>query len=432
MRPEIKANGMDLPVSPLLKKQRQRRRWWLTGAGGAAVALATLGLARLQPAAPWVDKSSLFIDTVKRGEMIRQVRGSGALVPEDIRWIPSQNAGRVERILVLPGARVNTNTVLVELSNPEVDQAAFDLEWQLKGAEADLENLRVELKTEDLTQRKALATAEADYSDAKSDFDIESELAKTGISAAVTLKQARTKAQELAKLLDIEQQQLAAVRDAAKARLDGQNAKVAQLQAQLALKRQQKAALQIRAGMEGVLQRLGDVSSPLQLGQQLAPGAPVACVANMAKLKAAIKLAETQVRDVQLDQPAEIDTRNGLIAGRVTRIDPAVENGTVTVDIALDGSLPRGCRPDLSVDGTIQIERLENVLYVGRPVQAEAEGQAILFKIVDSGAEAARVPVKLGRASVGTIEIIGGLEAGDQIILSDMSQWDSHDHLRIQ
>jgi len=428
---ERQLSRMDVPVSPLVKKRRQRRRWWMVTALIVALVAITVGLSRLQPAAPSVDKSGLFMDIVKRGEMLRQVRGAGTLVPEDIRWIPTENAGRVERILVLPGARVKADTILVELSNPELDQAGFDLEWQLKGAEADLANLRVDIKTGELSERKAVAAAEADYSDAKLNFDVQNELAKAGISPAITFTQAKTKAEELSKLLDIEKQQLDAFADAAKARLDAQDAKISQLRAQLDLKRQQKAALQIRAGMDGVLQRLGDATSPLQLGQQLAAGAPIARVANMTKLKAAIKVAETQVKDVQLDQSAEIDTRNGLIAGHVQRIDPAVENGTVTIDVALDGSLPKGSRPDLSVDGTIEIERLENVLYVGRPVQAQSDSQAGLFKIIDSGNGAVRLPVKLGRASVGTIEIISGLQVGDQIILSDMSQWDAHDRIRL-
>jgi HlyD family secretion protein len=422
---------MDIPVSPAVRKRRQVRRWLIAGALTLTLALITAWLSRLQPAAPSVDKAPLFMDTVKRGEMLCQVRGNGTLVPEDIRWIPTQNAGRVEHILVLPGARVKEDTVLVELSNPDVDQAAFDAEWQLKGAEAELVKLRVQLNTDELTQRKEVATSEADYSNAKLDYDIENELAKAGIAPQVTLTQAKTKAEELAKLLDIERERLGALAGSAKAQLDVQDAKVAQLRAQLELKRRQQAALKVRAGMDGVLQRLGDMSNPLQEGQQLSAGAPVARVANMAKLKAAIKIAETQVKDVQIDQAAQIDTRNGIVTGHVTRIDPAVENGTVTVDVSLDSALPRGARPDLSVDGTIEIERLENVMYVGRPVQAQADSQAGLFKVIDGGGGAIRVPVKLGRSSVSSIQIIGGLQVGDQIILSDMSQWDAHDHLRL-
>jgi len=422
---------MDVPVSPASKKRRQRRRWLLTVGAIALLALVTVGLSRLQPAAPSVEKSTLFMDTVKRGEMLRQVRGNGTLVPEDIRWIPTVNAGRVERILVLPGARVKADTVLVELSNPEVEQAAFDAEWELKGAEAELANVRVKLSTDKLTQKMAVATAEAGYSNAKLEFEVEDELAKNKLASAVTLKQARTKAEELAKLLEIERERLDASDVAAKAQLEVQQAKVSQLHAQLELKRRQVEGLKICSGMDGVLQRLGDPTNPLQLGQQLAAGAPVARVANMTKLKAAIKIPETQARDVQLDQLAEIDTRNGIIPGHVTRIDPGVENGTVTVDVALDAALPKGARPDLSVDGTIQLERLENVLYVGRPVQGQPDSTAGLFKLKEGGREAVRVPVKLGRSSVSTIEIVEGLQVGDQVILSDMSQWDAHERLRL-
>ena len=422
---------MDVAVSPVLQKRRRVRRWLLGGGAAAVLALVTLGLSRLQPAAPMVEKGSIFMDTVKRGEMLRQVRGNGTLIPEDIRWIPTVNAGRVERIVVLPGARVKRDTVLVELSNPEVEQAAFEAEWDLKGAKAELANLHAQLNSDRLTQKKAVATAEADYSSARLEFEVEDELSKSGIASQVTLKQAKTKADELAKLLEIEKERLGATDASEKAQLDVQEAKVSQLEATLELKRQQAGGLKIRAGMDGVLQRLGDMTNPLQLGQQLAAGAPVARVADPSKLKAAIKVAETQARDVQLDQVAEIDTRNGVVAGHVIRVDPAVENGTVTVDVALDGALPKGARPDLSVDGTIELERLENVLYVGRPVQGQSDSQVGIFKVVENGAAARRVPVKLGRSSVSTIEIEQGLKVGDQVILSDMSQWDAHERIRL-
>ena len=422
---------MDVPVSTAVKKRRQRRRWSLVAVVIVLLALITVGLSRLQPAVPSVEKSTLFMDTVKRGEMLRQVRGNGTLVPEDIRWIPTVNAGRVERILVLPGARVKEDTVLVELSSPEVEQAAFDAGWQLKGAQAELANLRVKLDTDKLMQKKAVATAEADYSNAQLEFEVQSELSKNKLTPAVTLKQAKTKADELAKLLAIAKECLDASDVSAKAQLAVQEAKVSQLQALFDLKHGQVEALKIRAGMDGVLQRLGDPTNPLQLGQQLAAGAPVARVANMTKLKAAIRIAETQARDVQLDQRTEIDTRNGIIPGHVTRIDPAVENGTVTVDVALDGALPKGARPDLSVDGTIQLERLADVLYVGRPVQGQPDSKVGLFKVVDDGKAAVRVLVTLGRSSVSTIEIVQGLKLGDQVILSDMSQWDARDRIRL-
>jgi HlyD family secretion protein len=422
---------MDKRIAPEILRRRKQRRW-LTGALAViTLALFTLALSRLQPAAPVVEKSSIFMDTVKRGEMLREVRGNGTLIPEDIRWIPSVNAGRVERIIVLPGAAVKSDTVLVELSNPQVEQDAVDAEWQFKGAEAELANVRAQLDADKLDEKKAAATAEADYRGAKLEFEVDEALSTNRLVPQVMLNQARSKMEELAKLLDIEQQRLGVGIEAAKAQLGVEEAKVAQLQAQVALKRQQAEALKIRAGMDGILQRLGDPANPLQLGQQLTAGAPVACVADPTKLKAAIKIAETQAQDVQLQQPAEIDTRNGVVPGHVIRIDPAVEDGTVTVDVALDAALPKGARPDLSVDGTIQLERLENVLYVGRPVQGQSDSKIGLFKLVDGGAAAVRVPVSLGRSSVSTIEIVDGLQVGDQVILSDMSQWDGHDRVRL-
>jgi HlyD family secretion protein len=423
---------MDVAVSPTLRRRRRVRRWLILAAGGITLALITFGLSRLRPAAPGVEKASLYLGTVERGEMLRQVRGNGVLVPEDIRWIPTINAGRVERIKVLPGARVEADTVLVELSNPDVDQAAFDAEWQLKGAEADLANTRVQMASQRLTQEATVAGAMANYRDAKQDFGANEALAQSGLVAALTLKQSQNKAEDLAKLLAIEQERLQISGDAAKAQIAVQEAKVAQLRAQGDLKRRQVEALKIRAGVDGVLQRLGDPTNPLQIGQQLAVGALVARVANPTRLKAAVKIAETQAKDVQLDQKAEIDTRNGVIPGHVVRIDPAVENGTVTVDIALDAPLPKGARPDLSVDGTITLERLENVRHVGRPVNGQAESEASLFKLVNNGREAVRVPVKLGRSSVTAIEIVAGLEVGDQVILSDMSQWDAAARVRLQ
>jgi len=423
---------MDVPVSPALKKRRQQRRWSMAAGVVAVLALVTVGLSRLQPAAPSIEKNTLFMDTVKRGEMLRQVRGNGTLVPEDIRWIPTINAGRVERILVLPGAAVKTDTVLVELSNPEVEQAAFDAESQFKAAKADLANLRVQLASQKLTQQAAVASAQANGTTAESDFEANDALGRKGLAAPLVVKESKAKADELAKLLEIEQQRLKICDEAAQAQLAAQEEKIAQFGAQFEMKRRQVEALKMRAGMDGVLQRLGDPASPLQVGQQLAAGALVARVANMTRLKAAIKIPETQARDVQLDQPAEIDTRNGVITGHVVRIDPAVENGTVTVDVALDAALPKGARPDLSVDGTIQLERLENVLYVGRPVQGQSDSQVGLFKVVDGGKGAVRVPVKLGRSSVSTIEIVGGLQVGDEVILSDMSQWDAHERLKLE
>lgn len=420
---------MDI-ARPDLARKKKRRRILFVVAGLASISLITLGLARLKPAAPAVEIGSLLIDTVKRGELLRNVRGNGALVPEEIRWIPTINAGRVENILVWPGTRVKGDTVLVELSNPEVQEAAFDAESQLKGAEADLANLKVQLDSQKLTQQAAVATAEANYSSAKLELEVNQELNKSGLVPDIDLKQSKAKAEGLSKLLGIEKERLQIGPDAANAQVSAQETKVGQLRAQLKLKRDQVDALKIRAGIDGVLQRLGDPANPLQFGQQLAAGALVARVVDPAKLKAAIKIAEIQAKDIQLDQPAEIDTRNGVVPGHVVRVDPAVENGTVTVDVALDGPLPKGARPDLSVDGTIELERLENVLYVGRPVQGQPESLVGLFKITENGRAAVRVQVKLGRSSVSAIEVSQGLQVGDRIILSDMSQWDAFDRVR--
>lgn len=424
------ATGMDIPRPSEVKRRRQRRRLLLALGGILVVGLVTVGLARLQPAAPTVERASIWTDTVKRGEMLRQVRGNGTLVPEEIRWIPALSMGRVERILVLPGAAVKTDTILVELSNPELDQAAFDAEWQLEAAEAELANLRVQLESQRLNQKATAATAQANFNRAKLEAEINEDLAKSDLVPALTLKQSKANAEELGKLAEIEQERFRISADATQAQLAVQQAKVKQFRAQVELKRKQVGALKVRAGIDGVLQKLGDTLS-LQIGQQVAPGANLATVANPARLKAEIKVAETQAKDIQLGQAAFIDTRNGVISGRVVRVDPAVQSGTVTVDVALDGALPKGARPDLSVDGTIELERLPDVIYVGRPVQGQAESTVGIFKVIDEGKGALRVPVKLGRSSVSTIEILQGLQVGDQVILSDMSAWDAHARVRL-
>src|SRR5438876_11326719 len=313
---------MDIPRPDQARKKR-RKRILYSVAGLGVLVLITIGLSRLKPAAPLVENP--WPDTVKRGEMLRQVRGNGALVPEEILWIPTLSAGRVERILVLPGAAVKADTVLVELSNPEVEQAAFDAEWQLKGAEAEQANLRVQLNTQRLNQQSAVAIAQAAYNSAKLDFEVNDELSKVGLVPGLTLKQSKAKAEELAKLLEIEQERLTISADTAKAQLAVQEAKVSQLQAQLQLRRHQVESLKIRAGINGVLQKLGDAAAtPMpQEGQQLAAGANVARVANPAKLKAEIKVAETQAKDITFDQKAYVDTRNGVIPGHVVQIGRA-------------------------------------------------------------------------------------------------------------
>jgi HlyD family secretion protein len=399
--------------------------------GLAALAVITLVLARLEPAAPRVDDAQVWKDTVKRGEMLRQVRGNGTLVPEQIQYVQVATEGRVERILVLAGAVVQADTLILELSNPELDQEAFDLEWQLKGAEAQMRKLKVQLESDRLTQESTIASLRADYTQASLEAEADAILAKDGLVPELTMKRTRAKGDELKQRLEVEQRRLLIKVDSDAAQLAVQNAELEKLRASLALKREKVAALKVRAGLEGVLQSVGDGTVTLQVGQRLAPGATLAKIVQPTKLKAEIKIAETQARDVMIGQKAAIDTRNGVIAGHVTRVDPAVLNGTVTVDVALDGPLPRGARPDLSVDGTIELERLENVLYVGRPVNGQPEATVGLFKVNGNG-EAHRVSVKLGRTSVSTIEILEGLDVGDVVVLSDMSQWDEFTRIKLR
>ncbi|HOB99827.1 MAG TPA: HlyD family efflux transporter periplasmic adaptor subunit [Verrucomicrobiota bacterium] len=415
---------------PDLARARGRRRFVLLSGSGLAVVALTVGLAQLKPAAPRVEKAAIYTDTVKRGEMLRQVRGSGALVPEEIHWIPVTTAGRVRAILVLPGARVAADTVLVELSNPEIEHDVFEAEWQVKGAEAHLARLEVQLESERLAQEATAAALDADCRVAKLDAEADEKLVAEKLIDRITAMRSRTRADLLSTRCDLESRRLVILEGAHKAQIAAQEADLARLRATLELRQEQRAALNVRAGIDGVLQRLGDRES-LQVGQQVAAGANLARVANPARLKAEIKVVETQAKDIQHGQKAEIDTRNGTVLGHVVRIDPAVINGTVTVDVALDGPLPRGARPDLSIEGTIELERLDDVLYVGRPVHADSAGTLGLFRLSPDGKEAVRIPVQLGRSSVSTVEIVSGLEVGDTVILSDMSPWDAHDRVVI-
>ncbi|HET9481021.1 MAG TPA: HlyD family efflux transporter periplasmic adaptor subunit [Candidatus Polarisedimenticolia bacterium] len=417
---------MDIPRESQARKRRNRRI-----AFGAiaivAVAVITVGLSRLEPAAPGVDSGTLWMDNVKRGPMIRQVRGSGTLVPEEIRWIPALTQGRVEKILALPGTIVKPDTVLLELSNQEVEVAALEAEQELKGAEAEMANLRVQLEGDLLARQAAAATVQAEHHQAKLQAEADAELARDGLIAALTLKLSQVRADELAGRAEIEKKRLDISADAARAQIAVQQARVDSRRATYRLRRDQLDALRVRAGAEGVLQQV-----PVEVGQQVTPGANLARVAEPGRLKAEVRIGETQARDVQIGQIASIDTRNGVIPGRVTRIDPAVENGTVTVDVALEGELPRGARPDLSVDGTIELERLDEVLFVGRPAFGQEHSTVGLFRLVDSGSHAVRVQVKLGRSSVNTVEILEGLSEGDRVILSDMSAWDAFDRVRLE
>jgi HlyD family secretion protein len=420
---------MDI-ARPDQKRKRRRRQIIYAVSGLMALALVTMGLQRLEPALPTVEKNSIVFSTVERGLFLRKVQGNGSLVPEEIRWIPAANPGRVEQIMVLVGSAVTSNTVLVVLSNPELEQSAFEAEWSVKGAEAQLANLRVTLESQKLTQQAVTASAQANYNRAKLDAEVNEELAKNGLVPALTLKQSKANAEEMAKLNEIEQQRLKISADSAVAQLAVQQAHVEQLRAQLELKRRHVESLKVRAGIDGVLQKLGD-QTPLQRGQQIGAGANLARVANPAKLKAELKIAETQVKDIEFGQVALIDTRNGVIPGKVVRIDPSAQNGTFTIDVALEGPLPKGARPDLTVDGTVELERLEDTVFVGRPVNGQSESTVGLFKVVEGGREAVRVPVKLGKTSVSYTEVVEGLQPGDQVIQSDMSNWDGFSRVRI-
>ncbi len=373
----------------------------------------------------------VWSDTVKRGPMTREVRGLGTLVPEEIRWITASSAGRVERILLLPGETVGPDTVLVELSNPELDQHALEAASLVAAELVQLERLKIQLEEERLTQESTVALLKSEMTLAGLEADLDAELLKKGLVPAHAVRRSRVKADELVARLALEQRRLEIGTRSAAAQISLQESEVHRLRQQHGLKQRQVDALKVRSGVQGVLQRLGDELRPLQPGQQIAVGMNLARIANPARLKAEIRVPETQARDIQYGQAATIDTRNGLVRGRVVRVDPAVQNGTVTVDIALEDELPRGARPDLSVDGTITLERLEDVLYVGRPASAQSGTKTHLFKISTDGHSATRIPVELGRSSVNSVEILGGLLVGDRVILSDMSQWDSHERLRL-
>jgi HlyD family secretion protein len=397
--------------------------------GGVAVLFiggVSFGLTRLRPAAPAVDRATVWSDEVKRGPMLRDVRGLGTLVPEDIRWIPAQTDSRVERWVLRPGATVKPGSVIMELSDPALQREALDAEFQLKGAEADLANLKVQVDSDLMNQKAVEAGVRSDYEQAKIQHEVDAKLVAEGLAADVTERLSRVKEQQLAIRVQLEGERTKVAVDSAKARLAAQQAKIDEQNALYQLKKSQVDALHVRAGIDGVLQLV-----PVEVGQHVTPGTNLARVADPKKLKAEIKIAETQAKDVIIGQTASVDTRNGIVTGHVSRVDPSVQNGTVTVDVQFDGLLPDGARPDLSVDGTVELENLKNVLYVGRPVHGASQSTISLFKLTPDGSEAVRTNVKLGRSSVNTVEILDGLQVGDRVILSDMSQWDNYDRIRL-
>jgi HlyD family secretion protein len=429
-RPVIWKRIVDI-ARPDVKRRKQRRRILFASISVLAFAAVTVGLSRLPPALPSVERAGLIIDTVKKGEMLRQVHGNGTLVPEELLYVQAESEGRVERIFVLPGAAVQADTVLLELSNPDLGQQVFDLEWQLRAAEATLQRLKTQLESDRLTQEAALEKIKTDLIQAKLEAEADGTLARSGLVAELISKRSAATAEQLGKQVEAEKRRLAIAPESATAQLAVQNAEIEKLRASLDLKRKKLGALKVRAGVDGVLQQIGD-REMLQGGQRVQPGATLAKIVQPRKLKAEIRIVDTQARDIELMQKAEIDTRNGIIPGHVVRIDPASVQGTVAVDVKLDAELPRGARPDLSVDGTIELERMTNTLYVARPGNGQAESTVGIFKLIDGGREAVRTSVKFGRTSVRTIAILEGLQEGDQIITSDMPQLDGHNRVRLR
>ncbi len=417
---------MDI-ARPDLARRKQMRHSLYSVSALIVVALVTVGVSRLEPAAPRVDRDTVYLDTVQRGLMVRQVRGTGTLVPERIRWIPATTDGTVERIVIRPGALVAPDTVILELSNPELEQSTLEARLNLAAAEARYSNRQVEVERDLLDQRATLATTEAQRKTARLQADADGQLFTQGLVSSLQLQQSQSAEQEFDTRYALEQERLRMATDTVEAQLAVEQAEVDRLRTLYELRQRQMADLHVRAGMPGVLQQV-----PLDEGQRITTGTNLARVGDPTVLKAELRIAETQARDVQIGQAATIDTRNGVIPGHVTRIDPAVENGTVTVDVALDGALPRGARPDLTVDGTIELERMDDIVFVGRPVFGQEESVVSLFKVEEDGTHASRARVSLGRASVNTIEVLEGLQPGDQVVLSDMSTWDQFDRVRIE
>ena len=419
-------------------KKRKVIRWIVT----AVLALGALGgisyaVMHLQPALPSVEAGTVWPDTVKRGPMLRQVHGLGSLVPDEVNWISAVTDGRVEKINILPGTEVRPDTIIMELSNPTLTEAMVGAEFDLKQAEANLADLNVTLQSTTFDKQAAAAQVTADYNDAKLAADRDQQLAKLGLIPDLDVKLSQNKAQQLDYRNELEKKRLGIISQSVEAQLAAQKVKIDQLKAVYELKKQQVDQLRVRAGVTGVLQQLGGTTSaagtapPLEAGQNVTAGSILAKIAQQDKLKAQVKITETEAKDIAIGQPASIDTRNGIIPGKVTRIDPSAVNGTVTVDVKLEGALPAGARPDLSVDGTIDIERLADVVYVGRPTVGQPHSTVTMFRYDADGKTATRVTVKLGRASVNTIEVLDGLKVGDRVILSDMSAQDSHDRIRL-
>lgn len=416
---------VDIARPDIARAKRVRRIAYGVGAG-VVVILITVGVSRLEPAAPGVDRDTVYTDTVQRGEMLRQVRGTGTLVPQEIRWISAVTNSTVERIVLRPGVTVEPDTVIVELSNPQLEQSALEARLQLEAAQARYKSRQVELDRDVLTQRATVATAEQALTLSEYEARLDEELFEAELVSELQLRQKQATANQHRIQHQIEEQRLAILIDSVATQLAAEQAEVDRLETIWQLRRDEVADLRVTAGVAGVLQEV-----PLEEGASVTPGTNLARVGDPLRLMAELRIAETQARDVQIGQPASIDTRNGVIPGSVIRIDPAVQNGTVTVDVSLDGTLPRGARPDLTVDGTIELERLVEVVHVGRPVYGQEDSVITLFKLQPDSNEAVRTRVALGRSSVNLIEVREGLQPGDQVVLSDMSQWDAFDRIQL-
>ncbi|MFY0523985.1 HlyD family secretion protein [Archangium gephyra] len=414
---------MDIPKKP----KTRRKPWLLAGLGVLVLVGVTVGLSRLRAAAPTVERGTVWLDTVKRGPMIRQVKGAGTLVPEHIRWLTADTAGRVERIHVRPGTSVEPGTLLLELSNPDVQLQALEAERQLASAEAELISLRTNLETQRISQAATIATLETEAINAENQAQATVALMDRSFVPKLELQQVKGKAGEMATRLGLERQRLSVIQSSTREQLAAQQGQIERLKAVARFRRNQVDSMQVKAGEGGVLSEL-----PLELGQWVTPGTVLAKVVKPEKLKAELRIAETQARDIQVGQRAEVDTRNGLVEGTVARIAPAASQGTVRVEVMLTGELPRGARPDLTVEGTVELERLGEVLSMGRPAGAQPNATVSLFKLVPGSDEAVRVPVRLGRGSVNSIEVVEGLAEGEQVVLSDMTAWDAVERVRLR
>ncbi len=401
---------------------------WIFGALGVVVlAGVTVGLSRLRAAAPTVERGSVWMDTVKRGPMLRQVKGAGTLVPEYIRWLTADTAGRVERIHVRPGAPVQPDTLLLELSNPDVQLQALEAERQLASAEAQLIALRTQLETERISQEATITSLETESANAGRQAQAAVALLDRSYVPTLEAQQTREKAGELSTRLELERKRLAVLQASTRDQLAAQQGQIDRLKAVARFRRTQVESMQVKAGEAGVLTEL-----PLELGQWVTPGTVLAKVVRPERLKAELRIAETQARDIQVGQKAQVDTRNGVVEGTVSRIAPAASQGTVKVEVTLPDTLPKGARPDLTVEGTVELERLGEVLSMGRPAGAQPNSTVSIFRLLPGSDEAVRVPVQLGRGSVNAIEVVQGLTEGDQVVLSDMTAWDAVDRVRVR